>query len=67
MAADIGLGFLGLGTVGSAVVRTVTERSAFLERQIGRPFRVRRALVRDPNRRRDVPLDASSSRSTWTT
>ncbi len=59
MAADIGLGFLGLGTVGSAVVRTVTERSAFLERQIGRPFRVRRALVRDPNRRRDVPLDAS--------
>ena len=58
MAAEIGLGFLGMGTVGSAVVRTVSERSAFLERQIGRSFQVRRALVRDPSRSRDVPLDA---------
>ena len=59
MSAEIGLGFLGLGTVGSAVVRTVTERSGYLERQIGRSFQVRRALIRDPSRKRNVPLDAS--------
>ena len=59
MSAEIGLGFLGLGTVGSAVVRTVSERTGFLERQIGRSFQVRRALIRDPNRKRDVPLDES--------
>ena len=58
MTADIGLGFLGLGTVGSAVVRTLAQRADYLERQIGRSFQVRRALIRDPNRRRDVPLDA---------
>ncbi len=60
MASRIGLGFFGLGTVGSAVVGALAERAARLERQIGRPFEVRRALVRDLAKPRAAPLDAAA-------
>ena len=60
MTSTIGLGFLGIGTVGSAVVRALAERATYLERTTGRSFEVRKALVRDLTKIRDVPLDASA-------
>jgi homoserine dehydrogenase len=60
MAATIRLGLLGVGTVGSAVVRTLAERSTYLQQTTGRSFEVHRALVRDLTKPRDVPLQASA-------
>jgi len=59
MSSGIGLGLLGVGNVGSAVARHVHARAAMLERQLGRPISVQRALVRDPNKPRDssIPSD----------
>ncbi|HEX4744338.1 MAG TPA: homoserine dehydrogenase [Candidatus Limnocylindria bacterium] len=57
----LGIGLLGLGTVGSAVARTVAERSRLLDQAAGRPLRLVAAAVRDPARPRDaaeVPITA---------
>lgn len=57
----LGIGLLGLGTVGSAVARTVAERSRHLDLAAGRPLRLVAAAVRDPARPRDageVPITA---------
>ena len=56
MSSGIGLGLLGVGNVGSAVARHVHARAAMLERQLGRPITVQRALVRDPNKPRDASI-----------
>lgn len=56
MNSNVGLGFLGLGTVGSAVIRALGSRVDYLEQQIGRAFEVRQVLVRDLDKVRDVPL-----------
>lgn len=49
-----GIGLLGLGTVGSAVARTMAERSRYLDDAVGRPLRLVAAAVRDPDRPRDA-------------
>ena len=58
MPGDIALGMLGLGTVGSAVARTLHARAGFLERQLGRRLVIARALVRDPDKPRDLTIEA---------
>lgn len=50
----LGIGLLGLGTVGSAVARTIAERSRYLDDAAGRPLRLVAAAVRDPSRPRDA-------------
>ncbi len=55
----MGIGLLGLGTVGSAVARTFAERSRHLDDAAGRPVRLVAAAVRDASRQREageVPL-----------
>lgn len=55
----VGIGLLGLGTVGSAVARTFAERSRHLDDAAGRPLQLVAAAVRDASRPRDagdVPL-----------
>ncbi|MDQ3098047.1 MAG: homoserine dehydrogenase, partial [Chloroflexota bacterium] len=55
----LGIGLLGLGTVGSAVARTFAERSRHLDDAAGRPVRLVAAAVRDASRQREageVPL-----------
>lgn len=55
----LGIGLLGLGTVGSAVARTMQERSRDLDEAAGRPLRLVAAAVRDASRPREageVPL-----------
>lgn len=54
MSAPVGVGLLGLGTVGSAVARAMGERSKRLEAMSGRPVRLVGAAVRDPKKARDA-------------
>lgn len=50
----LGIGLLGLGTVGSAVARTFAERSRHLDDAAGRPLRLVSAAVRDAARPREA-------------
>lgn len=56
MKSYVGLGLLGLGNVGSAVIRALASRAEYLEKLIGREFQVRQVLVRDLDKARDVSL-----------
>jgi len=47
MSAPLGIGLLGLGTVGSAVAKAMGERAKRLEAAAGRPLRLVGAAVRD--------------------
>ena len=53
----IGIGLMGLGVVGSGVARILQQKADVYERQIGRPLVIRRVLVRDPSKARDVAID----------
>ena len=52
----LGVGLLGLGTVGSGVARVLLTKADALERRIGRAVELRKVLVRDPTRPRSVEL-----------
>lgn len=52
----LGVGLLGLGTVGTGVARLLLEESARLTRRAGRPLELRRVVVRNTERPRDLPL-----------
>lgn len=54
MRRALGLGLLGLGTVGSAVARAMGERADRIEVAAGRPLELRRACVRDTAKARAV-------------
>ena len=51
----VGVGLLGLGTVGSGVARLLDEQSERIARRAGRRFHLRSVLVRDLGRPRKVP------------
>jgi homoserine dehydrogenase len=51
------VGVLGCGTVGSAVLRLLTEHAEDIRDRSGCRFDVHRVAVRDLDRARDVPLD----------
>jgi homoserine dehydrogenase len=53
-AKPLGIGLLGLGTVGSAVARAFADRSRRIDAAAGRPLRLVAAAVRDPDRPRDA-------------
>lgn len=54
MTGPVGLGLLGLGTVGSGVVEFLEANRDRIEREIGAPLELRRILVRDPAKARTV-------------
>lgn len=56
---SLGVGLLGLGTVGGGVVRILNEAGDRLARRAGRRLEVVAVLVRDAEKKRDVPLDRS--------
>jgi homoserine dehydrogenase len=56
MADPVRVGVVGLGTVGSGVVRLLAGSAAHIERQAGRPIVVERAVCRDAGRDRGLPL-----------
>ncbi len=57
MSEALRVGIAGLGTVGASVVRLVTERSAELMRQCGRPIEIVAVAARDKSRDRGIALD----------
>ena len=54
---SIGIGLMGLGTVGSGVARILHEKADVYARQIGVPLELRRVLVRDTNKKRAFAVD----------
>ena len=54
MSGPLGVGLLGLGTVGSAVARVMAERGKRLDAMAGRPLRLVGAAVRDAHKARDA-------------
>src|SRR5207248_8261964 len=54
VSAPLGVGLLGLGTVGSAVARAMATRAKRLEAMAGRPLRLIGAAARDPKKSRDA-------------
>ena len=54
--AKIGVGLIGLGTVGTGVVRLIAESSPSMRRRQA-DFAVRRVAVRDTGKPRDVDID----------
>jgi len=62
-AKPLGVGLLGLGTVGAAVARAFAERSRRLDAAAGRPLKLVAAAVRDTRKQRDagdVPVTADA-------
>ncbi|GAF27088.1 homoserine dehydrogenase [Moorella thermoacetica Y72] len=57
MLGPINLGLLGLGTVGSGVVRLLEQNKAIITQKLGQPLNIKRILVRDLNRPRQVAVD----------
>lgn len=51
------IGLLGLGTVGSGVVSLLQQNGALIAQKLGRPLKINRVLVRQPNRPRQVEVD----------
>jgi len=52
----IGVGLLGLGTVGSGVLRVFDQNGTSIRRKVGSKIEIRRIAVRDRQRSRSVPV-----------
>jgi homoserine dehydrogenase len=59
MKKAIGIGLLGLGTVGSGVAEVLATRADSLAEQAGLPLILKKVLVRDVNKRRSVKVSSS--------
>jgi homoserine dehydrogenase len=57
MEKPILVGLLGLGTVGSGVVKIIENHQERLMHQVGCPVRIKKVLVRDIYKKRDVQVD----------
>ncbi len=57
MRGDLSIGLLGLGTVGSGVVKLLERNQAAIRRRLGRGLRVTAVAVRNPGRKREVALE----------
>ncbi len=55
----IKVGLLGLGTVGTGVVRIVEGHQEDLSNQAGSPISISQILVKDRNKGRSIPVDSS--------
>ncbi|MFS1517413.1 homoserine dehydrogenase [Bacillus sp. SCS-151] len=59
MVQSISVGLLGLGTVGSGVVKIIENHQDRLMHQVGCPVKIKKIVVKDVNKDRDVKIDAS--------
>ena len=59
MKNAIGIGLLGLGTVGSGVVEVLVTRADSLAEQTGLPLILKKVLVHNVNKRRSVKVSSS--------
>jgi homoserine dehydrogenase len=56
MTDPFGIALLGCGTVGGGVAQLLLDRADRLAARAGRPLELRHVVVRDPAKRRDVPI-----------
>lgn len=56
---EISIGLLGLGTVGSGVIKIIENHQDKLMHQVGCPVKVRKILVKDIHKDRSIHVDAS--------
>ncbi|MGM7703826.1 homoserine dehydrogenase [Pseudalkalibacillus sp. Hm43] len=56
---SISVGLLGLGTVGTGVVKVIENHQDKLMHQIGCPVQIKKALVKDLHKLRDVDIDTT--------
>lgn len=56
MTAPLQIGIIGLGNVGTGVAKILTQHPERIAQRAGRPIEIRRAVVRDLKRTRDVAL-----------
>jgi homoserine dehydrogenase len=54
MTKSISVGLLGLGTVGSGVVKIIENHQDKLSHQVGCPVEVKKVVVKDIDKKRDV-------------
>jgi len=54
---EIQVGMLGLGTVGSGVVRLIRENASIIQEKLGAKLNLRRIAVRDTKKDRGIPLE----------
>ncbi|MDK2820278.1 MAG: homoserine dehydrogenase [Clostridia bacterium] len=57
MAKSIKIGILGLGTVGTGVVKLLEQNGDIIAQKLGQPLKISHILVRDLNRKRDIDVD----------
>jgi homoserine dehydrogenase len=57
MRTDVGVGLLGLGTVGGSVAEVLVTKADSLAEQAGRALVLKKVLVRDVNKQRPAKLD----------
>lgn len=55
----IAIGLMGLGVVGSGVAAILRDKADVYARQIGVPLQLKRVLVRDVNKKREIELEPS--------
>ncbi len=55
-ATQVNIGLMGLGVVGSGVAKVLQEKAAYITQEIGCPIELRRVLVRNKGKARDVDL-----------
>jgi homoserine dehydrogenase len=56
MSDFINVGIFGMGNVGGGVVRLLSEKRAIIEKRVGKPVRITKAVVSDLSKRRDLDL-----------
>jgi len=53
------IGLLGAGTVGSGVIKILTNNACNIEKKVGAPVRIKKILVRNPEKVRDAAFKES--------
>ncbi|MCG8400471.1 MAG: homoserine dehydrogenase, partial [Firmicutes bacterium] len=54
---NLQVGLLGLGTVGRGVYRIITDNEENIRRKIGAGIEIKKILVRDTDKNRDIEID----------
>ncbi|MEG6585705.1 homoserine dehydrogenase [Dendrosporobacter sp. 1207_IL3150] len=58
MKTTINIGLLGLGTVGTGVVKVLTGNAHEITQKVGLPVNIKSIMVRNPNKSRGLNIDA---------
>src|SRR5262245_1508867 len=56
---DIGIGLIGLGTVGAGVWKLLTSNAPLIEERTGVSLKIRKICVKDPKKKREVSVPAN--------